>query len=207
VRPILAKRLAEGRPLDRRPYRGDYDRVGQTRRDTGARFVSGEVPLFADTTLFALASYDAYERFQDQDSDFTPELLFEAVQDDDAWQRYAERRLDGELEAEPVQWQIGGYYLRADLDNNTKVFVFRDDDPVFGTFNTRRIYNQLTDSFATWGEFSWDFADDFTLEGGVRWNWERKRFDFVKIGGGGGPSGGGGRGGGGGAREEETRET
>ena len=26
--------------------------------------------------------------------------------------------------------------------------------------------------------FGWDFLDDFTLEGGVRYNWERKKFDF-----------------------------
>ena len=180
--PELAKRLAEDRPLDKRPYRGDYDRVGQTTRDTWGGFVSGEVPLFADTKLFALASYDQYERFQDQDTDFTPELLFEAVQGDEAWQTYDELRLDGELEAEPVQWQLGGYYLREELDNDTTVFVFRDDDPDV-VINTRRIYTQTIDSFAAWGEFGWDFADDFTLEGGVRWNWERKRFDFLKIGG------------------------
>ena len=61
--------------------------------------------------------------------------------------------------------------------------LHRPDGPRLSHLNTRRIYSQTIDSFAAWGEFGWDFADDFTLEGGVRWNWERKRFDFRKIGG------------------------
>jgi len=42
-----------------------------------------------------------------------------------------------------------------------------------------REYTQDTWSFAFFGDFSWDFLDDFTLEGGVRYNWERKDFDFL----------------------------
>ncbi len=176
----LAKKLAGDRPLDEQPYRGDYNRVGQTTRDTWGAFLSGEAEVFADTKLFALVSYDEYERFQDQDSDFTPTRLFETEQGDDAWQTYEEVRLDGELEAEPITWQIGGYYLREKLDNDQTVFI-----GVIPTIplNTRRIYHQTIDSWATWAQFGWDFADDFTLEGGVRWNWESKKFDFRKIGG------------------------
>jgi iron complex outermembrane receptor protein len=176
----LAKKLARDRPLDKRPYRGDYDRVGQTTRDAWGGFASGEAPLFGDTKLFGLASYDGYERFQEQDSDFTPTKLFEVEQSDEAWQTYEELRLDGELQAEPVEWEIGGYYLHEDLDNDGTVFI-----GVIPTvpLNTRRRYSQGIDSTALWGQFDWDFADDFTLEGGVRWNWERKLFDFKKRGG------------------------
>ena len=176
----LAKKLAQDHPLDIRPYRGDYNRVGQTTRDTWGGFVSGEAELIGDTKLFALASYDQYERLQDQDSDFTPGILFEGVQSDEAWQTYDELRLDGELEVEPVEWSVGAYYLREQLDNDGTVSITTNpSDPL----NVRRIYSQTIDSYAVWGEFSWELADDFTLEGGVRWNWERKLFDFRKIGG------------------------
>jgi len=183
----LVKNIAQGRPLDIRPYRGDYDRVGQTTRDTWGGFVSGEGEVFADTKLFGLASYDGYERLQDVDSDFTPENLFETVQGDKAWQTYDELHLDGELEAEPVEWHLGGYYLREELDNDGTTFLYPDyllpSQRDLIKLNTRRIYSQNIDSLAGWGEFSWDFADDFTLEGGVRYNWERKEFEFEKIGG------------------------
>src|SRR2546426_4677218 len=46
----LAKRIAT-RPLDRRPYRGDYDRVGNDVRDTYGAFASGQLPLFDDVQL------------------------------------------------------------------------------------------------------------------------------------------------------------
>jgi outer membrane receptor protein involved in Fe transport len=174
----LAKNLAEDRPLDAQPYRGDYNRVGQTTRDTWGGFISGEAELFADMKLFGLASYDEYDRFQDVDTDFTPEPQFELIQSDDAWQTYEELRLDGELEAEPVEWSLGGYYMREQLDNDTTAAVGVLPPDVF---EIRRIYSQTIDSFAAWGEFAWDFADEFTLEGGVRWNWERKKFDFREI--------------------------
>jgi iron complex outermembrane receptor protein len=177
VHPQLAKRLAQDRPLDKRPYRGDYDRVGKTTRDAWGGFLSGEGELFADTKLFALASWDQYERFQDQDTDFTPEILFETVQGDEAWQTYDELRLDGELEAEPIEWQLGGYYLREELDNDGTIFLSR----LSGPLDTRRIYTQTIDSFAGWGKFGWDFADDFTLEGGIRYNYEKKKFDFTTF--------------------------
>ena len=120
----LAKQLAEDRPLDKRPYRGDYDRVGQTTRDTWGGFVSGEGELFADTKLFALASYDQYERVQDQDTDFTPES---AVRGDPerrgvadvrraATRRRARRRSRS-------SGSVGGYYLQEELDNDRTIFV------------------------------------------------------------------------------------
>jgi outer membrane receptor protein involved in Fe transport len=180
VQPQLAKRIAQTRPLDQRPYRGDYNRIGQTTRDAWGFFVSGEGEVFANTKLFGLSSYDGYERFQDVDSDFTPEVLFETVQGDRAWQTYNELQLSGELASEPVDWDVGGYYLREDLDNDGTVFTSLDPT---APGNVRRVYSQTIDSFALWGDFGWDFADDFTLEGGVRYNWERKQFDFTKIGG------------------------
>jgi iron complex outermembrane receptor protein len=42
-----------------------------------------------------------------------------------------------------------------------------------------RDYTQDTDSWAVYSGFSWDFLDDFTLEGGVRWNRDDKLFDFT----------------------------
>jgi len=171
----IAKRVAR-RPLDIRPYRGDYNRVGQTTRDAWGGFVSAEAKPFGDTKLFALLSYDQYDRFSDSDTDFTPDLLFEIVQSDDAWQMYHELRLEGELEAEPFEWQLGGYYLGEHLDNDGTIFLFANRE-----IQILQTYSQGIDSFGVWGEFGWEFADDFTLEGGVRFNWERKVFDFRRI--------------------------
>jgi outer membrane receptor protein involved in Fe transport len=175
---MLSEKLAEGRPLDEKPYRGDYDRVGRTTRDAYGTFVSGEGNVFEDVKLSAIASYDTYERSQDADTDFTPDVLFEQLQNDRAWQIYDQLQLEGELSAEPIQWNLGAYFLEEELNNDGTFFLAGRIDPNTGTPQayTRNKYKQFLDSAAVWGGFSWDFADDFTLEGGVRYNWEQKKF-------------------------------
>ena len=49
----------------------------------------------------------------------------------------------------------------------------------FATANAFQTWEQNTWSFGIYGSIVWDFLDDFTLEGGVRYNWERKDFDFL----------------------------
>ena len=44
-----------------------------------------------------------------------------------------------------------------------------------------RDYQQDTRSFGLWAKFTWDFLDDLTLDGGVRYNWERKDFTIERT--------------------------
>src|SRR5262245_49610390 len=153
----LARRLARKRPLDIRPYRGDFDHVGQTTRDASGSVLSATGKL-ADLDLTAIASVDGYRRTADEDLDFTPdELVFEQSKDR-AWQTYEELALSGPLDPLPVDWEVGGYYLFEDL--NARIFDRIQDR----TFSVRRIYEQKIHSAAIWGDFTWDFLDDFTLE-------------------------------------------
>lgn len=169
----LAKNLARKRPLDIRPYRGDFDLVGQTTRDAWGSVLSATGKL-ADLDLTAIASVDGYRREADEDLDFTPdELIFERSKDR-AWQTYEEVSLSGPLDPLPVDWELGGYYLIEEL--NARVF----DRILDNTFRVRRIYEQKIQSGAVWGEFAWDFLDDFTLAGGVRWNYEKKHLDYLR---------------------------
>ena len=100
--------------------------------------------------LFGLASYDAYERSQDTDTDFSPEARIRILQDDEAWQTYEEVRLSGELEREPIEWTLGGYYLHEDLDVPTN-FVFLPGSAGSGGVVIFRPYSQGLDSLGGWG--------------------------------------------------------
>jgi iron complex outermembrane receptor protein len=166
----LATELA--RNLDIRPYRGDYNRVGDTTLDSWGAFLRGEGSV-GSARWTTLSAYDGYKRFRETDLDFTPNVLFESINVDDAWQFTQELRLDGELEDTPLSWELGGYYLMQDLDFDGQTFLFEPQ------FNNRRAYNEKLYSFAFFGGFQWDFLDDFTLEGGVRYNWEQKSFDYT----------------------------
>jgi outer membrane receptor protein involved in Fe transport len=169
-----ASRLA--RNLDSKPRRGDYNRPGPTELDTWGASVTGDFQIDA-FELRVLSSFDGYDRHRVTDSDGTPNILFESVTDDDAWQFYQELSLEGESEEEPFRWNFGAYYLMEELDNEADNF----SPPTNTVVPQHRRYEQNTWSVGAYAGMEWDFLDDFTLEGGVRYNWERKQFDHAII--------------------------
>jgi iron complex outermembrane receptor protein len=163
--------------LDDHPFKGDYNRIGKTTLDTWGASLKGDWTL-GPVTLTSVSGYETYDRFRDTDQDFTPEVLFESVSEDDAWQFFQELKAGGELADYPLRWEVGGYYLMERLTWH--------DTSFFGAFVAARTtidrdYTQDTDSWAAYGSFEWDFLDDFTLEGGVRWNYDEKIFDFTTV--------------------------
>jgi outer membrane receptor protein involved in Fe transport len=166
---LLAEEIAQH--LDKHPFEGDYDRTGKTTLDTWGSSLRGEWAI-GPVNLSSVSAYDTYSRFRDTDQDFTPDILFEGSEQDDAWQFFQELRATGELAELPFRWEVGGFYLMENLQSMT--------DALFsgGQSRQHREYTQDVRSLAGYAGFSWDFLDDFTLEGGVRYNWDRKDFDF-----------------------------
>jgi iron complex outermembrane receptor protein len=161
------------RDLDSRPERGDYNRVGQTKHDTWGVSLAGEIPV-DDLMITTISAYDGYDRFRESDDDFTSDVIFESVTDDDAWQFSQEIQVEGKLEEHAFSWEIGGYYLMEQLDSESDFFEF-------GSVS-RQKFQQDTYSFAFHAGFSWEFLDDLTLDAGVRHNWEKKEFEFGFVG-------------------------
>jgi len=172
------KKLAQTRPLDERPFRGDYDRVGLTQLDTIGGYLQGEM-LVGDLDVKVISAYDQFYRKINQDTDFTPHRLFEFDNADNAWQIWQQAGISGELDAEPLKWDVGGYYFKESLDVKADTLLRRGNLALFEAADVRREYTQDIDSFGFWGSFSWDLFDDFTLEAGARYNWERKAFDLA----------------------------
>jgi len=176
---LLEKTLAETRPLDIRPYRGDFNRVGQTKRDTFGTSLNGtmffeEVPFAGPVTLETITAFDRYSRLRDSDQDFSPVVLFERVQEDEAWQFYQELKATGENDMGTLRWELGGYYLMEQLESDLEQYT------AFQSRNFFRTFDQDLWSFAFYAGGGWDFLEDFTLDAGVRYNWERKSFDYFQ---------------------------
>ena len=171
----LGLNLTRNRPLDRRPYRGDYNRVGQTTLDTWGGFLSGDIEI-GSMNVRTTTGYDGYDRSRDTDADFTPDRLFELLFDDRAWQLSQEIRIDGEFE-KSFRWEVGGFYLQEELQAENDLLVSVAFQPKL----IERAFSQDLWSFGVWAGFEWDFLDDFTLEAGGRFNWERKTFDIQEI--------------------------
>jgi iron complex outermembrane receptor protein len=172
----VAQELADNLDID--PWRGDYDRVGQTKNDTLGGFLRGEILLPGEVNFTTISGYDSYDRTIDQDLDQSPNVLFEILTDDEGWQFTQDLRFDAELDHLPLRWNAGGFYLMESLDVTI-------ENNLGGAAGLRgvsdRAYTQDLWSFGVYGGLEWDFWDDYTLDGGFRWNWETKAIDYALI--------------------------
>ena len=165
---ILSRKLAE--QLDERPFFGDYNNPGRERVSTGGGSVSIDWQG-KDVRIYNIAAVEAYDRYRSQDADFSSRVLFEARVKDRAWQVTEDLRISGELDAHPVQWEVGALLLAHEFD------LDRRDDGGNNVVDIRVIANQFVLGGNVFARTVWDAMDDVTVEAGVRYNVERKRYD------------------------------
>ncbi len=168
----LAKNLAERRPLDREPYRGDFRRDGRNKLDTYGTFLRGQMNL-GDFDFSTTTGYDGFLRITEGDTDFTPDFLFEITQQAKAWQLTQDFQL-GRQVSDSLHLDFGAYYLMEQLGSSL------DIEQGFNQLNVRRVYDQDIWSAASYANFTWDLSDRFKLEGGARYNFEKKAFDITE---------------------------
>ena len=180
----LSTNLAN-RPLDREPYRGDFNRVGKTTLDIWGGHLRGDFSL-GRIDVTTLTGFEIYERFRDADRDFTPDSIFEAISRDEAKQFTQDFNFSGRLFDSAVRWNLGGSYLGERVKANQLSFVVtngaQSEFPITGlkTDEINNIFSQNTTAFMTYGDVTWDFLEDFTVELGARFNSEKKDF-FIQI--------------------------
>lgn len=159
------------------PFENDYDLVGNEHLESWGTSLRGEFALgpIRATTITAT---DRYWLRRARDFDFSSNPSIHINSKDEAWQ--ATENLGFEWEPDwflgTVRW--GGYYLREHLDFDGLFHLQLLGVVPVGTFLS---YEQEYDSSGVFGNFSWDFLDDFTLEGGVRYNWEHKDFETTAL--------------------------
>jgi len=169
----VARELA--RDLDSKPWAGDFNRTGPTTNDVWGAYLKGDMVLPWGMQLTSITGYDNYDRVFDIDLDFSPETLFQRVTDDDGWQVTQSLQLQGQLgDASPLRWDIGGWFLREQLD----VVVTNDFGAGTNFAVGQRDFIQDLWSAAGYASLAFDFWRDFTLDGGFRYNWERKKLDY-----------------------------
>jgi iron complex outermembrane receptor protein len=127
-------------------------------------------------TMTTVSSYNTYDRFIGVDLDFSPNVLFEFETTDSGWQATQDLSFSGYISEDyPLKWDIGGFFLAEELD----VFVNLFQVPRTARFLVKyRDYQQSLLSAAGYVSLAWDFWEDFTLDGGFRYNWEQKSMDY-----------------------------
>lgn len=172
----LAKNLARDRPLDKRPFDGDYNRIGQTRLDSYGGYVKVESTI-GDIEIKSTTSADYYDRWRSADNDFTPDVLFESITNDKAWQFVQDLRFTGTFDDFPLEWEAGAIYVQEDLYSRVNQAI---EVPAIVRFV--RTYTQGTQAAGAYAHFTLDLLESFQLQAGARYNWERKEFDIQQDG-------------------------
>jgi len=169
----VARGLA--RHLDAKPWIGDFNRTGPTTNDTYGAYVKGDIVLPYGMQLTTTTGYDAYDRKIDIDLDFSPQTLFHILTKDDGWQVAQDLKIQGQLDEEATaRWDVGAWFLREQLNINVK----NDLGNIAALGTGRRKYTQDVFSAAGYLTLAFDFWENFTLDGGFRYNWEKKKLDY-----------------------------
>jgi len=174
------------RELDSNPYKGAISHPGGTTNDTYGGSIKGSIEFGDMFELTTVTGYDGWQRVVDIDLDFSPNTLFEINTEDEGWQVFQELRLNGqafegldEVFGGPLDWEIGAFVLREKLDVDVNLNFGASSG--LGGAPTRRTYTQYVTSLAGYVSASWDFWDAFTLDGGFRFNWERREIDDYNL--------------------------
>jgi len=160
------------RPLDKRPFEGDFNKNGALRVEIMGGTLQSSMTL-GDVELRATSGIANFETKSDDDTDFASITLFEILGRDRATQVSQDLVVSGELEAFPLSWEFGGYFLWEDLESR------RDTD--LSLFENAREFSQDTYSYAFFAGVSFDFLEDFTLSAGARHNTEYKKFEITNF--------------------------
>lgn len=160
------------RNLDRGPWDGAYNRIGDTRNSTAGSTLQFDIEV-DELTIEIINAYDQYDREAETDLDFSPNQVLETITEDSGWQTYSQIEVSGEEAfALDASWSAGLLYLHEELDVQVDV-LSRVQLP-----DSQRTFTQETRSGAAYLEASWQVLENFSLDGGARYNWERKNFDF-----------------------------
>lgn len=157
-----------------KPFANDYNLVGQEKLESLGGSLRGQMylgPLRFET----ISGVESYDRRNASDFDFSPNTAIHSDNHDYARQITQSLELESELDRIPLTWRVGGFFLTEALDSDTHVlFNFSTDGNIQANRNPQRDYTQDLYSTGAFGNLEWDFHDEFTLSGGLRFNWERK---------------------------------
>ncbi len=173
------------RDLDSNPHLGNISHAGGTTNDTWGVSAKGTLEIGDTLELTSITGYDQWQRDVDTDLDFTPNTRFEIDTKDNGEQIFQELRLNGqafdgldEIFGGPLDWEVGAFVLHEELDTNVDINL---GPGTIGGAPTARKYTQTIVSLAGYSTLSWDFWEAFTLDGGVRFNYEKRQINYELV--------------------------
>jgi iron complex outermembrane recepter protein len=163
----------------------DFSDSTGTRTDVFALTINADV---GESTFTSISSYSAYDMVKHSNADMAATAALNRVQDEEYKQLSQEFRLVSPGN-ETVDWIVGGYYQKSELDiSRTNVAL---DYKLAGDLSvaplvgaqvvgaTPSIFDQESESWAAFGQATWNINEEFRVSAGLRYNQETKELDKV----------------------------
>lgn len=155
---------------DTDPFTGSYDRIGAFDR-TYYSFTARYEHKFDSFTLTSITDYQNLHKAYGEDTDMSPNAIFNYDTGQRLYQVSQETRLGGKTG--PLNWLIGGYFLHITSDNNYQI-----TSPA-GILPQQNYGGQLTtDNWALFGQAEYAITSQITATLGARYSNDIKRLDF-----------------------------
>jgi len=171
--------------------------------DPNPNHVNTNAPNSSDTTQngallnlkwqlgrYALTSISGYEDFKNTtftDSDYTPLELSRGWSDQKSRQLSEELRLTSPRE-DRWNWVGGLHYLHEIIDSESVSaklpgipIVVAGPPAAFNNNFSDTSFTHTTQSFAVFGSTTYNFTDDLSVTGGLRWTSESKKLDWRRL--------------------------
>jgi len=134
--------------------------------------MTGEI---GDLTLKSITGWRQYDETTFNDFDGTGYVLYDNASVLRQQQISQELQLSGRV-ANSVDFLIGAFYFGEEAANNVDLCTGTTAPRLVDRcLRSRNTINLKVDSFATFGQVSWDITDRINLFGGLRWTTERKQ--------------------------------
>ena len=160
------------RDPDNDPFTGSYEHIGEFKR--GIAGVTGKMALEVGeaTTLTLIADYLQMNKNYSEDTDGTPIDYFIYATDQDFEQTSYEFRVNSAA-GDSLRWTGGLYYLDIEHTGNRNVWVF-------SYFYEGQATDAVeTDSWAAFGHMEYDFNENWSVIGALRYTADDKNITFT----------------------------
>lgn len=158
------------RDADNDPFRESIDRDGRFDRKFWSITARYDQKL-GDVDFVSITDYQKLKKTYGEDSDVSPNPVFNYDTGQDLYQFSQEFRLSGDTDR--LHWLVGLYGLKIRSDNSYQV----DLSQSLGLLNNYG-GRQTTDSLAVFGQLEYRLSDQVSVIGGARYSADKKRLNF-----------------------------
>jgi len=157
------------------PFQTFLSFIGYEKGNANGADLSVKYLIEPSVALYYTGGYDQASNHRFVDEDFSPFDEADSTYDTTVWFTSHELRLQSE-NAGIFNWILGAYYYEEGLHQ-----WYGSVDPLYGISGFGSPLNQHTKSAASFANAKWDFAEHFSLRGGVRVTYDQRRGDSQSL--------------------------